>query len=192
MMPLKNLILNRNCGRDLISLSLFYKGRDSDETKKSFLFNKKIYTFAQFLLLGATMLVFTLLFLVQSKENLDLTELMQQNLTFNIFYFLCMFDALCVFELTYFKKKMIKNEEFETMLLNTMLVAIVQFCLLDIFVALLLFYFIYHTLNKNGLTVRKIYVQTKNRGYLKLTIVNCMFLFLSIAMIYTMIIRNFM
>lgn len=160
--------------------------------KKSFIFNKKPLTIAQFLLLGATLLVLALLVSVQGQENLELAELMQKNLTFNIFYFLCMFDAICVFELSYFKKKLLANEEFETMLLNILLVAIVQFCLLDIFVALLLFYFIYQTLRQNGLTIKKLYFQTKLKGYLKLTVANSIFFILSAGMIYTMIIRNFM
>ena len=117
-------------------------------------YNRRVLLIAQCLMIGAALLAISLLFLIQFEQKTEFLDLLNSSVTFNIFYVVSMFDAICFFELFNFSKKLKANTNIESSLINILLIGIVQIFLLNLFVGIILIYFAYSTSKKNNLNIR--------------------------------------
>ena len=118
-------------------------------------------------------------------------ELVQTDLTFNIMYLLSMFNAICFFEVSYFKKKIRENLNVEMILLSLLLIGSVQLLLCNLFVSLLTFYFVYNALKLNQLNLKKIFIKAKDNHELSIPLGNLILFTLFIILMYVMILKRF-
>lgn len=154
-------------------------------------YNKRLLLFSQMLLFAVSMFLLAFMKMISYTQQTGFNELIQKNLTFNIIYLLCMFDAICFLQMLFYGKKIKNNEHFESSMIGVFLIALAQIFLLDIFAGGALLFFMFTTLRKNGFGLRRIYTAAKGAKELKLPLVNLVFYILTIVMLYIMIMHQF-
>lgn len=154
-------------------------------------YNKRLLLFSQMLMFAVAMFLVAFMKMISYTQQSGFNELVQKNLTFNIIYLLCMFDAICFLQMLFYGKKIKNNENFESSMIGIFFVGLAQIFLLDMFAAGILFFFLFTTLRKNGLSLRKIYKAAKETKELKMPLVNLIFYTFTIIMLYIMIMQQF-
>lgn len=154
-------------------------------------YNRRVLLIAQCLMIGAALLAISLLFLIQFEQKTEFLDLLNSSVTFNIFYVVSMFDAICFFELFNFSKKLKANTNIESSLINILLIGIVQIFLLNLFVGIILIYFAYSTSKKNNLNIRKLIDSLRTKPKSSITIFNIIFFILFVILVYNMVLHRF-
>lgn len=154
-------------------------------------YNRRVLLIAQCLMIGAALLAISLLFLIQFEQKTEFLDLLNLSVTFNIFYVVSMFDAICFFELFNFSKKLKANTNIESSLINILLIGIVQIFLLNLFVGIILIYFAYSTSKKNNLNTRKLIDSLRTKPKSSITIFNIIFFILFVILVYNMVLHRF-
>lgn len=155
--------------------------------KKTYKYNKIIYSSSQIMILVFALLLFGLMMLGISINRQDFSKLLETDLIFNIVFLLSMFSIICFFELYYFRKKFNSNTHIEIALLNVLLIGIVELFLLNIPIAGLLIYFVYNFIKQNNLKLSKLFLIIRNNGEIKILIFNFIMFVLVIILVYTMV-----
>ncbi len=154
-------------------------------------YNHRILVLAQCLMVGVALLAMSLLFLIQFEQQTEFLDLLNSSITFNIFYVVSMFDAICFFELFNFSKKLKANINIESSLINILLIGIVQIFLLNLFVGIILIYFVYRTSKKNNLNIKKMISNIRIKNEFSIAIFNTIFFILFIIFVYSMVLHRF-
>ena len=155
-----------------------------------YLYNKKILTFSQMMLFAVSVLLGIYMFILLEPKA-GLLETMQNNLTFNIIYLLCMFDAICFLEMMYYGRKIKKREQFHQCVTGILLLAVAQLFLLNFPAAIVLLFFVFQTLRKNKIALHQLVLNDEQRKARLMSILNILFYDMTIGMLYTMIIHQF-
>lgn len=157
---------------------------------KPYLYNKKILTFSEMMLFAVSVLLGIYMFILLEPKA-GLLETVQNNLTFNIIYLLCMFDAICFLEMMYYGRKIKKREQFHHCVTGILLLAVAQLFLLNFPAAIVLLFFVFQTLRKNKIALHQLVLNDEQRKARLMSILNILFYVMTIGMLYTMIIHQF-